>query len=77
MNWQPIETAPRDGTKFIALINSEEPLTCYWDMYYTEKGSGYTGGDGFTESFSGEEVYRHGRLTHWMSLPEAPKEQPK
>jgi len=77
MPWQSIETAPKDYTKFIALINAQEPVVCYWDMYFTTEGSGYTGGDGFVDTFSGEEVYRHEKLTHWMPLPPYPVKEPQ
>ena len=59
--WQPIETAPRDGTPIIAIwVNpnqlgaySQEPLILRYVW------------------FDGKHIYSE--PTHWMPLPEPPK----
>ncbi len=63
--WQPIETAPRDGTE-ILLTDGVSFLVASWDYY-----------DGFTGGYYGAyyEVSEHSRLntaTHWMPLPKPP-----
>ena len=67
--WQPIETAPRDGTQFLALWphpdhdeKSSEIRTWYWEERWLNpyESSLYTPPP-----------------THWMPLPEAPKETDK
>ena len=66
--WQPIETAARDGTRILA-------IDADGDMMVVEY---YVGSDGraFWEIARNElEQYFAGRtLTHWMPLPEPPKE---
>lgn len=70
--WQPIETAPKDGRTVI--VNCREGrFAAYYDPYYAEGGMGYEGGDGWSESLSGEQVMTsYGSPTHWMPLPDAP-----
>jgi hypothetical protein len=61
--WQPIETAPKDGTRILVFIdNGDDPIK--------------TGGERDTDkacwisSWSGEVLYPP---THWMPLPPAPE----
>ncbi len=70
--WQPIETAPKDGRTVI--VNCREGrFAAYYYPYYAEGGMGYEGGDGWSESLSGEQVMTsYGSPTHWMPLPDAP-----
>lgn len=72
--WQPIETAPRDGTHVLCV------WACAWgEMVYEgwcqSAGTARDGGD-FWRSHSLVPV--SGRPTHWMPLPAPPtkKEQP-
>jgi hypothetical protein len=66
MIWQPIETAPKDGTVFLA----------YWKGHIREcsvlpRDDGLVWDFGtwkFHERFSPQYI-----PTHWMPLPEAPK----
>jgi hypothetical protein len=82
MEWQPIETAPKDGTKvllacpnsiFIALWCSSayflDDSRCRWYIPDT---------DPVGCVFKGEEIVRYNycfttTATHWMPLPELPK----
>jgi len=67
--WQPIETAPKDGTRVILWLKDEcFPALAAWIMFcpddeepgwYVFEMGQY--GDDFNE------------ITHWMPLPEPPK----
>ena len=62
MNWQPIETAPKDGS-----------LVLITDGTYIEVAKSY----GYGWSSSDDLDFGYGnwdsRLTYWMPLPELPK----
>ena len=60
MAWQPIETAPRDGTRVLLYENGH---------YYAGETEG---DDGYWSSFCGQYVVTTPDPTHWMPLPEAP-----
>ena len=67
-DWQPIETAPRDGTEIMAVTigslvvivrrHNNEWLSREWGTW-RKKPKAY--------------VYGDATLTHWMLLPEPPK----
>ena len=60
--WQPIETAPKDGSLFLAYRkHTTRPLITRWDVSYGE----------WEDDNSGFHVYY---LTHWMPLPAPPKD---
>lgn len=68
--WQPIETAPKDGTavliyqpkeKIGSLVLEDVIYVCY----YNDEGK-WEEADG--------EMYSTFNPTHWMPLPETPKE---
>lgn len=63
MTWQPIETAPKDGTTIWAFEGGAQTSVrwCeydYWELIVT--GDGAIDSDEFSP-------------THWMPLPEAPQ----
>ena len=62
--WQPISTAPRDGTR-VLLGYSEGDWIGAWVSYSTVSNGGYR--LTFDEMFDGVEP------THWAPLPEPPK----
>ena len=68
--WQPIETAPKDGTPIIAYRPTKPPHVegMYWAGPGGEGGAWYWhyDGDGPTST----------PPTHWMPLPTPPKEAP-
>ena len=78
MEWQPIETAPKDGTFYIAWSSDFGPVVCNqpdgrypgrWVRVRTAK------------LWAGVSDYCAERATHWMPLPppptaESPQEQP-
>ncbi len=61
MEWQPIESAPRDGTLILA-VEKGGPILIEWE----------SGGrnEGFWRD---QDHYVHTEATHWMPLPEPPK----
>jgi len=66
--WQPISTAPKDGTAFLGWLPErvgyfarQDIATCSW----TEWGSGRWRVNGHNSASD--------QPTHWMPLPEAPK----
>ena len=81
MNWQPIETAPRDGTEFLGYGPPPDDESVYivqtrWRDYAPESQSGrlFALGEGPRGKF--ELVIRNfahrWKPTHWMPLPEPP-----
>lgn len=64
MEWQPIETAPKDGT-WIAVVSQEggfeyEPaVACYHDNCWMK----------LRHYLAGEVDYHEWNLTHWSPLP--------
>ncbi len=70
MEWQPIETAPRDGTNILVWWPSEMhcPVTAH---YSTGK---WTNEPGFAWKFTGWGQEKKTEPTHWMPLPEPPKD---
>ena len=75
--WQPIETAPRDGSAILACVADYEnpawnglhpsrgPITVYWGTYHPNSQ-----GDACWRDGSG---HKRPYLTHWMPLPPQPK----
>lgn len=70
-DWQPIETAPKDGESFLAVDanNGPEYRVVYYDddplhlpyiWHVEDAGAGFNHHENF--------------FTHWMPLPEPPKE---
>jgi hypothetical protein len=61
MEWQPIETAPDDGTEFLAFLpNERRKIQVSWQI---GNGDMVIGG-----CFSFDTT----KPTHWMPLPESP-----
>jgi len=57
--WQPVETAPRDGTYFLAYdLEMDQYWVCFWDKR--------------EEWFSDGNFYDKINLTHWQPLPTPP-----
>jgi hypothetical protein len=69
MNWQPIETAPKDGTKFAAflLVNGQPYVTVgYFSAWECEDGGVIGFNDETAEEWFEDQKYWP---THWMPLP--------
>ena len=61
--WQPIETAPKDGTRVLAFCRGE------WHVMLWEDGAGWAVRSDALDGFVGIEGHDP---THWMHLPEPP-----
>lgn len=68
MQWQPIETAPKDGTTILAhnprglaFFARQDVVPVHWTGW---------GGGAWENSTSGHKVFDE--LTHWMPLPAPP-----
>ena len=82
MDWQPIETAPKDGTEIIAVFSNDygfqEAPTVYgpWTVAF-KRGRWMASWGGCSviesESYAGT-TYMEAEMepTHWMPLPPAP-----
>lgn len=79
--WQPIETAPRDGTVIdlwiecrLQVVNSYRAPNCTWvdidDRRLVYSGWVITNNQWFPDHFLSTELLVP---THWMPLPEPPK----
>jgi hypothetical protein len=67
MTWQPIETAPKDGTRFLAVNDGWHEF-----FHWQDGANAHTKGwpTGWCSAFT---VYREGTgPTHWMPLPPLP-----
>lgn len=74
MEWQPIETAPRDETRIIGLAKDGCVYKTHWQAYY-DKWPHQEGGPTYRHGWSAETHDSHTPYspTHWMPLPESPK----
>jgi hypothetical protein len=82
MDWQPIETAPKDGAVFLVYLPDGRPggrkddrvWLCTWDSY-TDAQSGLFPGwiQPLNVVKSGSQPVYRLNPTHWMPLPEPPK----
>ena len=73
--WQPIETAPKDGTNIDILINGMSRIPeVYWGEFDGYKAPISAWLDGFDNPVVG---LLANEITHWMPIPEAPEEYVK
>jgi hypothetical protein len=64
--WQPIETAPKDGTKFLGAYSGvNDVYAAYWFADVDSIYGGYFVKDGTIQVV---------KPTHWMPLPQPPQE---
>jgi hypothetical protein len=59
--WLPIESAPKDGTNFLACSSASSVFLAHYANGIVDS-SDWTDGGG----------YQHRHATHWMKLPEPP-----
>lgn len=77
--WQPIETAPRDGRALLLWgiyageINGIKDVQVIDVGYYSNGKSDY-GSEGWWNSSGGDAYACWVRPTHWMPLPNPPKQ---
>jgi hypothetical protein len=88
--WQPIKTAPKDGTAVLVWDAPEGALTVGWEVAKYLAKDGYSVGRMTTDLYNSgimgwvRAAPHHTRLyyklsnpTHWMPLPEPPQEGDK
>lgn len=75
MDWQPIETAPKDGTAILTVVAGFEPSVSQW-VDRKVKARWCIDPETFMEQAHFEEYFWNTRYepTHWMPLPAPPKE---
>jgi hypothetical protein len=75
-DWQPIETAPKDGTKILAhcIANGVSYISVIWWRGERYKDSLYKWRNSLNDSAVGGFADRLPNLgaTHWMPLPDGP-----
>jgi len=75
MEWQPIETAPKDGTR-VLIADAKNVETGQWSpAYYSGTGYFVDYDEGWDDDRydAAQRFYRNGpQPTHWMPLPAAP-----
>jgi hypothetical protein len=74
MTWQPIETAPQDGTPFLAWDASpmgQCVVMAYWDIPDGDYDEDWEI-DWYVTDFIGDAIIGFD-LTHWMPIPAAPQ----
>jgi hypothetical protein len=69
MNWQPIETAPKDGTHILLFIE-DQAIEAWWDDSWDEWSTAYLSSHGCGCCSSSNET-----PTHWAVLDKPKKEQ--
>ena len=70
MEWQPIETAPKDGTRVLAFYSADEII---YDVVWNDPDDGWSDVLGFVSTDGEIENFNQPDLTHWMPLPAPPK----
>ena len=67
-SWQPIETAPRDGTRIVAWVDGQNWRRCEVILWWRPSSSA----DARWHRDAERTLAVSGTPTHWMPLPEAP-----
>lgn len=72
--WRPIETAPKDGTEFLAYdSHAKKQDVCNWVQFGAQRGEVWaTQSDSEYGPGKDEFGYLPQHITHWMPLPEPP-----
>lgn len=76
--WQPIETAPKDGVRFLAWENAyaDLPYVVHWNRYDPGDAAeaGVDGYWAFSEQLIGD-VAGEATPTHWLPIPAPPRDE--
>ena len=75
MEWQPIETAPKDGTGHVRGLwvhSAKTGKAIYWEAI-----AGYVNDDGDFVDHDSNAPWRADDYTHWMPLPAPPDSERK
>lgn len=70
MDWKPIETAPKDGTKILVFTIHGDVELSDWYSYQSERYE--PEGDLFRRVSTAEGAWNSNTPTHWAPLPAAP-----
>jgi hypothetical protein len=72
--WQPIETAPKDGTWILAYEPSKWPPQCHVVRWGLPEYWGQAGDETWVTVALGPnpDTYEADDATHWMPLPDPP-----
>ena len=73
MKWQPIETAPRDGTLILAMAIYNDVVLARTAKWVKTGVSKYNPEGGYWTCPNQKSVI--GEFTHWMPLPEPPEDE--
>jgi len=65
-DWQPIETAPRNGTEICAWVGENNYFGGWLQLAYVKINGSWSWRDWDWDEWN---------PTHWMKLPEAPKKE--
>jgi hypothetical protein len=65
MTWQPIETAPKDGTTLLVFDRNDGPVVAEWERHF--------GGMWTVSAYALDTSRVSCDPTHWMYLPIAPE----
>jgi hypothetical protein len=69
-DWQPIETAPKDGTSVLLLELLFEDLGAQAQNYTVAT---FRRRDGWVADIECKPMSHQDKITHWMPLPDPPK----
>ena len=72
MKWQPIETAPKDGTSILVCI--ARLLDSHKVVFWNEEAVADEHGLFSWEIEDTDTAYHENAFTHWMPLPDPPED---
>jgi hypothetical protein len=68
-SWQPIDTAPKDGTEILLLTGHGMKIGAWYDDFYSKKPKPY-----WTWWDYSKIIMRRNQPTHWQPLPKMPSD---
>ena len=73
MNWQPIETAPKDGTRIIIFEDGCVRISRWYVHYMNGAPNPHRAPEWKQDVMYGHDYYGPIKPTHWMPLPKPPE----